>query len=394
MSFMNTFVALCAVGAEKILGNEIKHLGYALAGNAPGRVSFLGDNDALYRSNFCLRTSDRVYLQMARYKADNFDSLFEGCYRIDWQDFFRKDVRVVVDKVRVYKSRINSEHTIQGMIQKAIYTKLGDIWRMNSLPESGNQADVRVYMERDEAVILLDTSGQALHKRGYRTEGGAAPLRETTAAVLLQEMMWRRKTPLHDPFCGSGTIAIEAALYAYNVAPGFGRRFALETLPFYNKEQAEEIRRQEAEKIRTDVEVRITGSDISQEAVDRAKKNAEYACVMAGRALQSIGSDAKIIRPDFVQADFAELSAPYESGLILCNPPYGERLGDEEQAAELYKKMSVLWQNFKGWEFGIITSHKSFQENFGHYANSLKDIKAGNLNTTFYRYTNYLPKTK
>ena len=114
------------------------------------------------------------------------------------------------------------------MIQKAIYTKLGDIWRMNSLPESGNQADVRVYMERDEAVILLDTSGQALHKRGYRTEGGAAPLRETTAAVLLQEMMWRRKTPLHDPFCGSGTIAIEATLYAHNVAPGLGRNFAYE----------------------------------------------------------------------------------------------------------------------------------------------------------------------
>ena len=256
------------------------------------------------------------------------------------------------------------------------------------MPETGNESTIRVYMDQDEALILLDLSGLPLHKRGYRVDGGIAPLRETVAAVLLQEMMWRRKTPLHDPFCGSGTIAIEAALYAYNVAPGFGRRFALENLPFYNKARAQEIRRIEAEKIRTDVEVRITGSDISNEAVERAKKNAEYACVMAGRALQSIGSDAKVIRPDFIQADFVELSAPYENGLILCNPPYGERIGDEEQASELYKGMDELWNSFKGWDFGIITSHKGFQENFGHYANRLKDIKAGNLYTTLYMYTN------
>ena len=389
---MNTLVALCAVGAEKILGNEIKHLGYKLKGNAPGRVIFEGDNNAMFKCNLCLRTADRLFLQMASFSAEDFDQLFDGVYNIPWQDFFKKDSKITVDKVRCYKSKLNSEHAIQSIVQKAIYQKLTEKFRMSSMPETGIESNIRVYMDQTIAMILLDLSGLPLHKRGYRTDGGIAPLRETVAAVLLQEMMWRRKTPLHDPFCGSGTIAIEAALYAYNVAPGFGRRFALENLPFYNKAEAEEIRRQEAEKIRADVEVRITGSDISTEAIDRAKKNAEYACVMAGRALQSIGSDAKIIRPDFIQADFAELSAPYEKGLIICNPPYGERLGDEEQAAELYKKMSVLWENFKGWEFGIITSHKSFQENFGHYADSLKDIKAGNLNTTFYRYTDNFQK--
>ena len=389
---MNTLVALCAVGAEKILGNEIKHLGYKLKGNAPGRVIFEGDNNAMFKCNLCLRTADRLFLQMASFSAEDFDQLFDGVYNIPWQDFFKKDSKITVDKVRCYKSKLNSEHAIQSIVQKAIYQKLTEKFRMSSMPETGIESNIRVYMDQNIAMILLDLSGLPLHKRGYRTDGGIAPLRETVAAVLLQEMMWRRKTPLHDPFCGSGTIAIEAALYAYNVAPGFGRRFALENLPFYNKAEAEEIRRQEAEKIRADVEVRITGSDISTEAIDRAKKNAEYACVMAGRALQSIGSAAKIIRPDFIQADFAELSAPYEKGLIICNPPYGERLGDEEQAAELYKKMSVLWENFKDWEFGIITSHKSFQENFGHYANSLKDIKAGNLNTTFYRYTDNFQK--
>lgn len=384
---MNKLVALCAVGAEKILGNEIKHLGYKLISNAPGRVTFSGDDDALFRTNLCLRTADRVYLQLAEYDASDFDSLYDGAYSIPWQDFLKKDSRVVVDKVRSYKSKLNSEHSIQGMVHKAIYSKLGDVWHMSTMPETGEESDIRVYIDENKAIILLDLSGLPLHKRGYRVDGGVAPLRETTAAVLLQEMMWRRKTPLHDPFCGSGTIPIEATLYAFNVAPGFGRRFALENLPFYNEKRAKEIRDQEASLIRTDVEVRITGSDIDDKAVARAKQNAEYACVMAGRALKSIGISAHIQRPDFVQSDFADLSAPYEQGLLLCNPPYGERIGDSEQAIELYKKMSSLWTDFPDWDLGVITSHEQFQESFGHKTSKIKKLKAGNLDTAFYVYT-------
>ena len=383
---MNTLVALCAIGAEKILGNEIKHLGYKLAGNAPGRVSFFGDDDSLFKANLCLRTADRVFLQLASYDAFNFDELFDGAYKINWQDFLKKDSKIVVDKVRSNKSKLNSEHSIQTMVHKAIYSKLGDIWHMASLPETGEQSDIRIYLDENKVFILLDLSGLPLHKRGYRVDGGIAPLRETTAAALLQQTLWRRKTPLHDPFCGSGTIAIEATLYAFNVAPGFGRRFALENLPIYNKESADRIRQEEAEKIRTDVEVRITGSDIDEKAVERAKKNAEYACVMAGRALKSIGISTHIQRPDFIQADFKDLSAPYDEGLILCNPPYGERLGNEEEAAELYQQMDSLWQEFPNWDFGIITSNPDFQKNFNHQANSIKKIKAGNLDTSFYIY--------
>ena len=383
---MNTLVALCAVGAEKILGNEIKHLGYKLVSNAPGRVSFTGDDAALFRANLCLRTADRVYLQLAEYSAYNFDELYDGVYSIAWQDFLRRDSRVVVDKVRTYKSKLNSEHSIQGMVHKAIYSKCGDVWYMSTMPESGEQSDVRVYVDENKVLILLDLSGLPLHKRGYRTDGGIAPLRETLAATLLQEMMWRRKTPLHDPFCGSGTIAIEATLYAFNVAPGFGRRFAIENLPFFDEQKAQKIREEEAAQIRTDVEVRITGSDIDTEAVERAKKNAEHACVMAGRALKSIGVSAHIPRPDFIQSDFANLEAPYENGLLLCNPPYGERLGDEEQAAKLYKSMGSLWNDFPGWDLGIITSHQGFMENFGHKTGSIKALKAGNLDTKLYIY--------
>ena len=192
---MNTLVALCAVGAEKILGNEIKHLGYKLKGNKPGRVFFEGDDDSLFRSNLCLRTADRIFLQMASYNAENFDQLFDGVYSINWQDFLRKDTKVIVDKVRCYKSKLNSEHSIQGMVQKAIYKKLGDRWHMTTLPETGAEANIRVYMDENVALILLDLSGLPLHKRGYRVDGGIAPLRETVASVLLQEMMWRRKTP-------------------------------------------------------------------------------------------------------------------------------------------------------------------------------------------------------
>ena len=389
---MNTLVALCAVGAEKILGNEIKHLGYKLVSNAPGRVSFLGDDEALFRANLCLRTADRVYLQLAKYDALDFDALYDGTYSIPWQDFLKKDSRVVVDKVRTYKSKLNSEHSIQGIVHKAIYSKCGDIWHMSTMPESGDESDVRVYVDENQVYILLDLSGLPLHKRGYRVDGGIAPLRETTAAVLLQEMMWRRKTPLHDPFCGSGTIAIEATLYAFNVAPGFGRRFAIENLPFFNADTATKIKQEEAAKIRTDVEVRITGSDLDSKAVARSKQNAEYACVMAGRALKSIGLSSHIERPDFVQSDFADLAAPYDTGLLLCNPPYGERLGDEEEAAALYQKMQSLWTDFPGWDMGIITSNTTFEKNFDHHANHIKALKAGNLDTNFYIYNRSVTK--
>ena len=386
---MNTYASLCAVGAEHILGNELKHLGFKLESNAPGRVFFTDGSsnfDAVYKANFCLRTADRVYIQMAKYRADNFDSLFAGCYQAPWQDFLRKDSRVVVDKVRAYKSRIESEHTVQSMIQKAIYKKLGEVWGITTLPESGEKCDVRVYIDEDTERIMLDTSGYPLHKRGYRTDGGIAPLRETTAAVLLQDLMWRRKTPLHDPFCGSGTIAIEAALYAHNVAPGLGRHFAYEHLAFYDKDRVLEMKKAEAAKIRTDVECRITGSDIDGDAVQRSVLNAEHACVTAGRALQLIGSDARIPRPEFIRSSFSDLKAPFETGLILCNPPYGERLGDQAQAETLYQDMASLFADFPGWQIGVITSQKNFQKCIGRYADHQKNLKAGNLDTTLYVY--------
>ncbi len=384
---MFTLVALCAVGAERTLSLELKQLGYSPVSNAPGRVVFTSDNsDVLFRANLCLRTADRVYLQLASFHADNFDSLFDGVKSIDWQDYFRKDVRVTIDKVRTHQSKLSSEHTIQSMVHKSIYTKLGEVWHISVLPESGEEATVRIYIEKDIAQVLLDLSGEPLNKRGYRTHGGDAPIRETFAATLLQQMCWRRKTPLHDPFCGSGTFPIEAALYAYNVAPGFGRHFALENLTIYDEKAALRIKQSEAEKIRPDCMARITGSDIDPKAIERARINAEHACVTAGCALQLIGSDQRIQRPDFIEASFDSIAAPFDSGLIIANPPYGERLGTSQEAELLYNDMASLFQSFPGWQMGIITAHPNFEKAIGRKATKAKRFKCGNLDTVFYSY--------
>ena len=384
---MNTFVALCALGAEKILGNEIKLSDWQIAGGEPGRVYFCADNNALYEANFRLRTCDRVYLMMAKFPAITFDELFEGCYKVDWQDFFFKDVRVVVDKVRAYKSPLKSEHSIQSVVQKAIYTKLGDVWHMRTLPETGDASCVRVYMERGDAVILLDTSGEPLHKRGWRVEGGTAPLRETVAAAMLQATLWRRKIPLVDPFCASGTIPIEATLFACNAPAGLCRHFAYENLAIYDHSVAQEIKRQEIVKIRTDVHYDIQGSDIDPVMIDVAKANAEAALSSVERALEGMGTSFKLVRPVFTVCDFAKLKAQtQERGLILCNPPFGKRLGERQEAEDLYKKMGTLAENFFGWTFAALSCRESFQECFGKKASEVKRLRAGNLNTSLYIY--------
>lgn len=415
---MITLVAPCAIGAEKILSNELRQLEFTPISTAIGRVVFtmekadtkVSDNPlsldshnpviqdsvdeqelrALYQSNYKLRTADRVYLQLATIPCRDFNDLFEGVRAIRWQDWFKRDVRVVVDKVRIKSSILSSEHSIQSVVHKAMYDCLGKAWGMELLPETGKTATVRVYIENNVASILLDLSGMPLHRRGYRTTGGEAPIRETLAAILLHLMQWRRKTPLHDAFCGSGTIPIEAAMYAHNIAPGLGRNFALEDLlPFADGSSVkmmEDERADAASRIVTDCLVRVTGSDISPQAITAAQANAERACVIAGKALQKAGIDARIPRPDFTVSDFKDLAAPYEKGLLLSNPPYGERIGDRGSAKELYSSMHSLFLDFPGWDYGFITNHEEFEVAIGKKATKIRNLKSGNLETRFYIY--------
>lgn len=385
---MSNYVALCAVGAEKILGNELRRMGCSIIsrGGDAGRVLFTGDADTMYLANMALRTSDRVALCVADGIARDFDSLFELCRAVAWQDFFRKDVRVVVDKVRCHKSALRSERTVQSVIQKAIYTKLGDVWHMRVLPETGAEATVRVYLDSDEALILLDTTGEPLHKRGYRRQGGAAPLRETLAATCLLELLWKRKAPLRDLFCGSGTIALEALLYAHDIAPGIARDFAYKTLSIYSADTERKTRRELANRVRYDVSCDIMGSDIDPRAVHLSGENARRLCDVYGAALADAGAPGRIAIPRFIARDFRAARADCPSGCILSNPPYGERLGDEEAAEALYGEMSALRENFPGWEMGFLSCVKTFEERFGSAASVAKSLRAGNLDTTLYIY--------
>ncbi len=392
---MTQFLALCAVGAEKILSNELKLLGFKPEKRLPGRVFFTSNQKepdilSMMRANFYVRTADRIYLLLDSFAADNFDTFFDRIAAIDWQRFFYKDSKITVDKVRTFKSTLSSEHAVQKAAHKAICTSICTAWRMAVLPETGKNYTVRIYIEHNQAHVLLDLSGEPLHRRGYRLSGGTAPMRETLAAVLLQCMQWKRKYPLHDAFCGSGTIPIEAAWFAYNIPPGINRRFAFEDFACYARKQDADILEEERMRgilgIRTDCLVRVSGSDKDGEAVRLAQTNAERACMLAGRALQKAGKDNRIPRPEFIQAGFSDLQAPFPEGVLISNPPYGERLGDEAEAAALYKDMTALVPAFKNWRLGFITDKPVFEEIFQKEGSSLKKrpLKSGNLDTCLY----------
>lgn len=400
---MNDFIALCAVGAEPVLTNELKLLGFKPYNRLPGRVFFTSTEKApflaMFKANYFLRTADRIFLLINTAKAENFDDLFSLVFSVDWHNYFQKDARIIVDKVRTFKSKLSSEHAVQSIVHKAICEKLCKKWNMYSLPESGDKFIVRVYLENNNVYICLDLSGVPLYRRGYRLSGGAAPMRETLAAVLLQMMQWKRKIPVHDAFCGSGTILIEAAWYAYNIPPGINRSFAFEKFVCFDPTKSAQILIEEKTKaanaVRTDCLARITGSDISEEAVSLSKANAERACIIAGRALSELGVTHHIERPDFIQYDFAELEAPYDYGILLSNPPYGERLGSEDEALELYARMRNIPNNFAGWKLGFITNKQQFEKIFCK-KNKGVDLKkhllrGGNMETCLYILDNKPP---
>lgn len=401
---MNDFIALCAVGAEPVLTNELKLSGFKPYNRLPGRVFFTSpDPDpflVMFKANYFLRTADRIFLLINTAKAENFDELFSLVFSTDWHNYFPKDARIVIDKVRTFKSKLSSEHAVQAITHKALCEKLCKKWNMHSLPESGDTFIVRIYIENNNVYVCLDLSGEPLYRRGYRLSGGAAPMRETLAAVLLQMMQWKRKIPLHDAFCGSGTIPIEAAWYAYNIPPGIARRFAFEKFICFSPEKSAQILAEEKGKaaaaVRTDCLARITGSDISPEAVSLSKANAERACIIAGRELSEAGITHHIERPDFIQSDFTELEAPYEYGILLSNPPYGERLGSETEVLELYAAMSDIPKNFPSWKLGFITNKTQFEKIFckkNKEAVLKKHIlRGGNMDTCLYIFNGFKNK--
>jgi putative N6-adenine-specific DNA methylase len=395
MCQMMNALALCGAGAEKILSHELKKLGLPVLGACFGKVRFKADLKGLYRALMSLRTADRVLLEAGSFPAVDFDALFEGVRGVPWEDLIPQGMGVRVAKVRVNRSQLHAVASVQGIVHKAAADRLCQRQGLNRLPEGGKQGDLRVYIEKDQVSLLLDLSGEPLFKRGYRTEGGIAPLRETTAAALLFLANWRRKFPLYDPFCGSGTIVIEAALYAWDMAPGLGRGFALSDLALGNRDVEQAVREELWGQVDFSRIIRIYGSDEDPRAVSLAQSNGVRAYELA----QGKGSPGRGIRPqlplpwlpDFRVCPLQQLKVHYPHnetpGFIITNPPYGKRLGDRETAETTYQHMEILSRKFPGWKLGVITNHPGFESFFGKKGDSCKELIHGAIPSYFFLFT-------
>lgn len=387
---MTSSVALCALGAERALSNELRKLGLRVHESSYGKVRFDADIAGLYRALMALRTADRVLLEAAAYTAEDFDQLFEGVRSVPWEALLRRPMRVVVGKVRTSRSKLQAATSIQAVVHKAAAERLCGAWGMERLPDYGEAAELRVYIEKDKAQILLDLSGESLFKRGYRSESGIAPLRETSAAAMLLLSGWKRKYPLYDPFCGSGTIAVEAALYAWDAAPGLGRRFALQDLALADGAAEKAVREELAAKVDFTRLVRIYGSDADVRSVSIAASNARRAYELAqgrspGRGIRLEKAEAAL--PRFQVLDMRKAAAPEsEEGYLITNPPYGERLGDLAEAERTYAAMGKLDERFPGWKLVAIANHPGFESHFGRAADSVRELTNGALRSYVYQY--------
>ena len=385
-SIVETAVALCAVGAEKTVSNELRKLGLKITEGGFGRIRFKADISGLYRSLMALRAADKVLLELAWFEASDFDALFEGVRSQPWEDYIPPGMGLRVAKVRTNRSVLRAETSIQAVVHKAAAERLCVKRKINRLQEHGDMAELRVYIEKDQVSVLLDLSGEPLFKRGYRTVGGPAPLRETTAAAIILSSGWRRKFSLYDPFCGSGTIAVEAAMYAWDMAPGMGRRFALEQLLLADRNIERNVREELLSKVDFSRPVRIGGSDADAASVAAAKANMGRAI-----ALVSGGGEAggvTVEPPSFRALPMEQASDPFagSEGFIITNPPYGQRLGDTESAEKNYAEMGCLARNFSGWKLAVITDHPGFESFFGKKADSCREITNGAIRSYLYQY--------
>jgi putative N6-adenine-specific DNA methylase len=390
-----TAIALCAVGAERVVSRELRKLGLAVEDSEFGRVRFRSDLAGLYRALMALRAADRVLLETGFFPAGDFDALFEGVRAVPWETYIPPKMGLRVAKVRSNRSRLRAETSIQAVAHKAAAERLCKARHIERLPE-GAAAEIRVYVEKDRVSLLLDLSGEPLFKRGYRSEGGTAPLRETTAAAMILLANWRRKFPLYDPFCGSGTILIEAAMYAWDMAPGLGRPFALDDLLIADPEIQRALREELLGKVNFERTIRIAGSDEDGRAVSMARSNAERACEIArgerpGRgirqAIRPPGDPGRLCLPDIRTIRMKDVRAPWdEPGFIITNPPYGKRLGDPGMAEKTYGDMAELCRHFPDWKLALITDHPGFESFFGRKADSCREITNGAIPSYFFQF--------
>lgn len=360
-----------AFGLESVASGELRHLGYSGFRTRDGAVTLSGSAYDLARLHYWLRSADRVQLQFAAFRADNLDALFDGIRAVRWEDVLPEDARIVA-LAKTGKGWMQSGRTCQSLTKKAVLNAMGRRYKRERFPETGRDYVITTEILDTEVTVTLDATGDALHKRGYRKETGEAPIRENVAAAMVLLARWFGKSPLLDPFCGSGTIPIEAAMIALGMAPGRNRRFAWEGWGFLDRTETDRAG-EEAKEPGPWKDPGITGRDIDPKAVSMAQAHAERAGV------------ARVVR--FEQGDAFTLDPGPGPGLILCNPPWGERLGEEEAARETARGFGAAWKKLKGWDCGVITALQGFEKEFGTRAVKNRKLYNGKLLSRFYTFS-------
>lgn len=380
---MNSFklIAPCHFGLESILKREISDLGYNIVCVEDGRVTFEGDADAICRANIFLRTTERIMIQVGKFKAFTFDELFENVKSLPWEDFIPQNGKFWVTKATSVKSKLFSTSDIQKIVKKAMVERMKLKYNVEWFDESGNEYPVRVFFNKDEATVAIDTTGESLHRRGYRRLTSKAPITETLAAALIMLTSWKKDRILVDPFCGSGTFPIEAAMIAANIAPGMNREFISEKWTnLIDKSNWYNVIDEANDMVDYDVSVDIQGYDIDGDIVKAARRNAEEA-----------GVENMI---HFQQRPVSELSHPKPYGFILTNPPYGERLEEKEALTELYRTFGERYRALDKWSAYVITSYANTEKDMGLKATKNRKIYNGMLKTYFYQFIGEKPPRK
>lgn len=370
--------APCHFGLEAVLKREIIDLGYEVTEVVDGRVSFEGDEEAIARCNVFLRTTERVMLKVGSFKAVTFDELFEKTKALPWEDFIPKDGKFWVKKASSIKSKLFSPSDIQRIVKKAIVDRLSGKYNILRFPEDGSEYPIRITILKDEVTVGLDTSGESLHKRGYRRLTVKAPITETLAAALISLTPWKKDRLLIDPFCGSGTIPIEAAMIGLNIAPGMKRDFqAMAWDNILPKSLFKEAKKEAEDLVDRGTKLSIQGYDLDTSALDAARGNLSFA-----------GLEGNI---HFQQRDMRDISSAKKYGFIITNPPYGERLEEKEAMPKLYEEMGKAFQRLDEWSYYIITGFEDAPKYFGRKPDKNRKIYNGMMKTYFYSYQGAKP---
>lgn len=364
-------VATCLFGLEKLLGEEIDRLGCRRLDTMDGRVTFEGNESQLVSANLCLRFAERVFLRVGSFHAESFEELFEGTKALPWEEWIGRDDAFPV-KGHALRSQLFSVPDCQSIVKRAVVARLSETYGLSWLPEEGVKYQIEFFLFKNEATLMIDTSGVALHKRGYRPVAGEAPLRETLAAAMAAIARPREDVLFWDPFCGSGTIAIEAAMLATNQAPGLDRHFAAEAYPQIPAELWRRERERAMSEIRFDSAFEVYASDIDPKVLETAKENAERA-----------GVDDRI---KFFVADATQIKKLDRKGTVVCNPPYGERLMTPKQVEDLYRRMGKAFADLDPWQIYVLTSADGFERLYGRRADKVRKLYNGMIPCWLYQY--------